>query len=272
MASEHDHDLPDTRAEDRLWRRWVFIATGSFVVASLLLGAILLPIRDNPQLDPWGAICRAFGFGTNVAGTAAKPGSAASDVTWSAATRIALEKGDPKRGFDIVKDNCSACHGEKGLSIDPTQFPNLAGQSEAALFKQLSDFKSGSRVSDIMGPVAQALTDQQIEDISAYFAGQKPAPASDKAPEATLDLVNIGNPALALPPCIACHNDVGGGPEGAPLLSGQSPSYLEAQLKKFASGERHNDTFARMRSIAKDLTAEQMHALAQYYGMPSEAK
>ncbi len=268
MSTDQDTAQQDARREDRLWRRWVFAAIGSFVLASLLLGTVVLPLRANPQLDPWSAICTALGISSTSAPRGSfKRGAVASDVIWNATTRLAISKGDPVRGYAIVKDNCSACHGDKGISTDPQQFPNLAGQAEAAIFKQLKDFKSGSRASDIMGPVAQALTDQQIEDVSAYFSAQTPfAETGTSVSPGAFELVHLGNPSIALPPCVACHNSVGGGPEGAPTLTGQSAWYLEDQLKKFASGERHNDKFARMRVIAKDLTAEQMHELAQYYG------
>ncbi|MGJ8693073.1 MAG: c-type cytochrome [Thalassotalea sp.] len=67
---------------------------------------------------------------------------------------------------------CSACHGAAGISAVP-MYPNLAGQKEAYLAKQLKDFKSGARKDPIMAPMAMALTDADVANISAYFASLK---------------------------------------------------------------------------------------------------
>jgi len=67
---------------------------------------------------------------------------------------------------------CAACHGAAGISAIPT-YPNLAGQKEAYLAQQLKHFKSGVRKNAIMGGMAMALTEADIADISAYYAGLK---------------------------------------------------------------------------------------------------
>ena len=65
---------------------------------------------------------------------------------------------------------CAACHGANGVS--PTDFwPNLAGQKAGYLAKQLKDFKAGNRADPSMAPMAANLTDQDIEDLAAYYAG-----------------------------------------------------------------------------------------------------
>lgn len=68
---------------------------------------------------------------------------------------------------------CAACHGPDGNSTNPL-WPNLAGQHAAYLEKQLTAFKSGERKDPLMSPMAAPLSDKDIEDISAYFASQKP--------------------------------------------------------------------------------------------------
>jgi len=67
---------------------------------------------------------------------------------------------------------CSACHGATGTSAVP-MYPNLAGQKEAYLVKQLKDFKSGVRKDPVMGAMAMPLSDADIANISAYFASLK---------------------------------------------------------------------------------------------------
>ena len=67
---------------------------------------------------------------------------------------------------------CAACHGAEGISAIP-MYPNLAGQKEAYLAKQLKDFKSGARKDPVMAPMAMALTDEDVANIAAYYASLK---------------------------------------------------------------------------------------------------
>ena len=67
---------------------------------------------------------------------------------------------------------CAACHGAEGVSAVP-MYPNLAGQKEAYLAKQLKDFKSGARKDPVMSAMAMPLSDEDIANLSAYFASLK---------------------------------------------------------------------------------------------------
>jgi cytochrome c553 len=67
---------------------------------------------------------------------------------------------------------CAACHGPAGISVAP-QFPNLAGQKEQYIVKQLKAFKAGTRTDPVMGPQAKPLSDADIENVAAYFASLK---------------------------------------------------------------------------------------------------
>ena len=64
---------------------------------------------------------------------------------------------------------CAACHGAEGISAIP-MYPNLAGQKEAYLSKQLKDFKAGTRKDPVMAPMAMPLTDEDIANLSAYYS------------------------------------------------------------------------------------------------------
>ncbi len=79
--------------------------------------------------------------------------------------------GDPAAGKS-KSAMCAACHGAAGISAVP-MYPNLAGQKEAYLAKQLKDFKSGSRKDPVMAPMAMALSDEDVANISAYYASLK---------------------------------------------------------------------------------------------------
>jgi cytochrome c553 len=67
---------------------------------------------------------------------------------------------------------CAACHGPTGTSPNPI-WPNLAGQKEAYLLKQLKDFKSGTRKDPMMAPMALPLSDQDMANLAAYYSSQK---------------------------------------------------------------------------------------------------
>ena len=67
---------------------------------------------------------------------------------------------------------CAACHGADGIAAVP-MYPNLAGQKEAYLVKQLKAFKTGERKDPVMAPMAMGLSDEDIANISAYYAGLK---------------------------------------------------------------------------------------------------
>jgi cytochrome c553 len=67
---------------------------------------------------------------------------------------------------------CSACHGADGNSTNP-MWPKLAGQHAPYLVKQLKDFKSGARKDPVMAPMAAPLSEQDMENLAAYYASQE---------------------------------------------------------------------------------------------------
>jgi cytochrome c553 len=81
-----------------------------------------------------------------------------------------LAKGDPAAGKQKAQV-CEACHGPDGKSVAPT-YPHLAGQYESYLIKALADYRAGRRSNPIMAPMAANLSDQDIEDLAAWFASQ----------------------------------------------------------------------------------------------------
>ncbi|MFT6914399.1 MAG: cytochrome c553 [Motiliproteus sp.] len=67
---------------------------------------------------------------------------------------------------------CTACHGAEGISSIP-MYPNLAGQKEMYLVKQLKAFKSGTRKDPVMSPMATMLSDIDMANVAAYYANIK---------------------------------------------------------------------------------------------------
>jgi len=66
---------------------------------------------------------------------------------------------------------CSACHGPAGVSANP-MWPNLAGQKDQYLAKQIKAFRDGDRKDPMMSPMAMGLSDDDIANLAAYYAAQ----------------------------------------------------------------------------------------------------
>ncbi|MGE3335274.1 MAG: cytochrome c [Rhodospirillaceae bacterium] len=246
---------------------------GTTAIMAGLLAFLVFPVisgRDE-GLDVFTALCRAIGLQTEPASQIATR-TTGSTVAFDAVTLHLLESGDAVKGRDHAADVCAACHLPNGFTSDPNTMPTITGQSARAIFKQLRDIKSGVRVSDIMKPIVEALDDQQMSDLAAYYSGLRRR--NDDNPEGpaisqnTIDLVLRGDTARALPACAACHEARSGGPVEAPNLTGQYPPYVETQLKAFADGTRRNDLYSRMRIIAKKLTPQEISELSAYYNAP----
>ncbi len=67
---------------------------------------------------------------------------------------------------------CTACHGAAGISPND-QWPNLAGQKEGYLLKQIKAFRDGDRIDAMMAPMVKPLTDADVENLAAYFSSLK---------------------------------------------------------------------------------------------------
>ena len=85
-----------------------------------------------------------------------------------------------------AQEVCVACHGEQGVSGSP-EYPHLAGQSGAAIYKQLNDYRTGSRTNPLMTDIAKALDEATLADVAAYYAAQpkrnpNPATLADSPP------------------------------------------------------------------------------------------
>jgi cytochrome c553 len=184
--------------------------------------------------------------------------------------------------------SCASCHGEDGNSMVAT-FPKLAQQHSSYLKQQLHAFKDGSRNDPMMSPMALALTDEDIADISAYYATQKisenalpvlePADDDQKPADSKTTVEDIiaqgsnlyrnGDIPNEVSACIACHGPLGEGnkPAGFPALRSQHADYLIKTLTDFKSGSRTNNPDNMMHMIAKKMTDKEIKAVAYRISM-----
>jgi cytochrome c553 len=162
---------------------------------------------------------------------------------------------------------CAACHGADGNSMIPT-FPKLAGQHAAFIAKQLADFKSGARTDPTMTGMAMPLGEQDIADLSAYFASNTGSVGTADAAKAARgqQLYQGGDKVSGVAACMACHGPAGTGNPAAmfPVLSGQHSAYVVKALKDFRSGARANDPANMMRDIAAKMSDSDIEAVAEY--------
>lgn len=198
---------------------------------------------------------------------------------------VAQAAGDPVAGRQKAdSERCVECHivagGTDGGQTTGKEslFARLAGQSAAYIRKQLMDFRSGAREFDPMAIMSRSITDEDMQDIVAYFSslprerGDSAAAAAAAASTAPLrgdaqQLYARGDPARGIVACASCHGAQGEGRQAAdpvPLLAGQDWRYLRQQLLDWRSGERHNSAEGAMNKTAKGLSDQDIDGLATY--------
>jgi cytochrome c553 len=160
---------------------------------------------------------------------------------------------------------CGGCHGEDGNGAAPI-FPKLAGQHPSYIYKQLMDFKTQKRVEPTMNAMAEPLSEDDMQDLAAFYASQKPTSESGTVNGKGKNLYLAGNAASGVPACSGCHSPSGSGNPQAvfPRLHGQYSAYVEKTLHDFKAGERGNDMNAMMRSVAAKLSETDISAVAEY--------
>ncbi|NLD15317.1 MAG: cytochrome c4 [Gammaproteobacteria bacterium] len=183
-------------------------------------------------------------------------------------TGLAHAAGDAEAGKTKIM-TCTACHGADGnAGLMPT-YPKLGGQGANYLIKQMKDIKSGARPVVEMTGMLDALSDQDMADIAAWFSSQKGTTgyAHPDLVERGEELFRGGKLADGLPACTGCHSPDGAGLDLAlyPKLSGQNAGYIAKQLTDFREGDRTNDGDAMtMRDVAAKLSNKDIKALASY--------
>lgn len=188
-----------------------------------------------------------------------------------AGSAVALE-GDASAG-KAKSAPCAACHGADGNSPAPN-FPNLAGQGERYLAKQIHDIKSGERSAPLMAGQTDNLSDQDIADISAFYASK--TASTGQADPALLEkgaaIYRGGIADRSVPACAACHSPTGQGmaAAGFPALAGQHADYTVAQLKAFRAaadgreGRANDGDTKTMRTVAFKMSDSEIEAVANY--------
>ena len=191
---------------------------------------------------------------------------AASSIgsAFAADAPAAPAKPDAANGAKVA-EVCSACHtsdGSRGLPANPI----LQGQFAEYLAKQLHEFKSGKRENAIMQGMAAPLSETDIRDVSAFYAGKESKPGFARDKDSVLLGQKIYRGGVAerhVPACAGCHSPNGAGiPIQYPRLHGQHAEYTELQLVSFRSGARANNEV--MTDVASRMNDREIKAVSDY--------
>jgi cytochrome c553 len=194
--------------------------------------------------------------------------AATADEAAPAAAKDAFTMGDAGAGAAKAA-TCFACHGPGGNGAINPAWPKLAGQHSSYIVEQLVEFKSAQRKVAVMMGQAATLSDDDMHNVAAYFAAQKPVPgvASKDAVAIAEKLYRAGDAARGLPACSACHGPTGAGNAAAdfPRLGGQNAAYAAAELNDYKTGERGSQGKGQiMAAIAAKLSDPEVQALSSY--------
>lgn len=183
----------------------------------------------------------------------------------AATPAAAPAKPDLAKGQAVATQVCTACHATDGSRGSPAN-PILAGQHPEYLAKQLTEFKSGKRDNAVMKGFATALSDDDVRNVSAFYASKSAKPGFAK----NKDAVKLGEKIYrggvadkAIAACAGCHSPNGAGiPAQYPRVGGQHADYTEAQLVAFRAGARANSE--PMKIIAARMSDAEIKAVSDY--------
>jgi len=176
----------------------------------------------------------------------------------------AYAAGDIAKG-EALSQTCLGCHGVPGLRNPSPVYrvPMIGGQHASFLEAALKAYKNKDRTHPTMQAQAASLSDEDIQNIAAYFESlvQESKPFVKAG-------ANAGKEVASENGCIACHGETGAAETdaaksgGFPIIAGQYDDYLERVLLDYKSGARNN---AIMNGIAASLSKQDIKSLARWF-------
>jgi cytochrome c553 len=154
---------------------------------------------------------------------------------------------------------CAECHGATGNSRDPA-VPSLAGQQRAYLSLQLVQYREQRREDARMSPFARGLSDEDIEELAAWYAAQRPTGGG--RPIAAAKLAS-GRRVVQAGHCDSCHMPDLTGQRHVPRLVGLHYEYLLGQMRGFKAQTRV-DLDGSMTMAAQPLSERDIEDVVAY--------
>ncbi|HDK37798.1 MAG TPA: cytochrome c4 [Thiolapillus brandeum] len=172
-------------------------------------------------------------------------------------------KPDVENGKRLFKANCITCHGPEGWGVPGSGYPQIAGQINTVIIKQLADFRAGNRDNPIMRAFSSTRSlggPQEIADVAAYVASMPMTPNNEQGFSLHLE----EGKAIYDKLCADCHGKEGEGNEKdhIPLIQGQHYSYLARQFNWIRNGRRRNGDEKMIKQIKGFTPPEQVAVLS----------
>ncbi|MEY3219278.1 MAG: hypothetical protein RIT27_635 [Pseudomonadota bacterium] len=175
--------------------------------------------------------------------------------------RKAAEPATP-RGV-MLANTCVGCHGQGGSSMGPAT-PTISGMAVDTFTDAMKAYREGKRPSTVMGRLAKGYTDEDIAEMSKFFAAQKFVRVAQKTDP---DKVKAGKK-LHKDNCEKCHEEGGFKDEdGSSILAGQWLPYLQFQLADFHAEKREmpKKMAKKLKSMVKDGGDKSLDEVAHFY-------
>jgi cytochrome c553 len=172
---------------------------------------------------------------------------------------LLLPAPSPAQTIEQKAQLCAACHGENGIPQEKTT-PVIWGQYQGYLYLELRDYKSGARKHDIMSPLAETLSRDDMMALALYFSQkrwpdlQQPSAPADVAARAIRANGSVG--------CTGCHQGQYQGEGTQPRVAGQYREYLQQTMLDFRTRARGNNP--GMTDLMLATSEADIAALAQY--------
>jgi cbb3-type cytochrome c oxidase subunit III len=226
-------------------------------------------MRTTIERALWASLLASSLVLAGVAGAQTSPeakGTESKDSQWNAMNVEKIDAlelvGDVENGKAAYEEECAGCHLASGAGRPDGKFPQLAGQHDTVLIKQIADIRAGRRDNPVMHPYSMKLIDaQEIADVSAYLQALPIPPGNGTGSGAEL----AAGEKLYRHDCVSCHGEHGEGSEEKfyPVLAGQHYGYMLRQIRDIAAGERRNANPAMVK-VVKRYTDEQLKAVVDY--------
>jgi cytochrome c553 len=160
--------------------------------------------------------------------------------------------GDAETGR-VEAEHCAGCHGDDG-NASGAEMPSLAGQDARYFVKAMKAYKSGKRHHQQMFDAVTELSEADVDNLAAFYAGQEPVRRDVRTPLSTTEWVNR---------CERCHGIDGNSTDPRfPMLAGQDRTYLAKTLQSYVGDTRSNTT---MHAMSDPLSAADAERIVEHY-------
>jgi cytochrome c553 len=152
-----------------------------------------------------------------------------------------------------LSEPCASCHGDDG-NASGASMPTLAGQDARYFIKAMDAYKEGKRQHEGMFGAVDPLSEDDVVNLAAFYAGQDPVRRNVRTPLTTGEWINR---------CERCHGIDGNSTDPRfPMLAGQERQFLANALQAYIGASRSNST---MHAMSDPLSESDIERIVEYY-------